>query len=320
MPDNIFKKLQAEFPLIQQKVSLKDYTSFKVGGPAKYFLVVKTKEELLRAIALAKRLRLKTFVLGGGTNVLAPDKGFNGLIIKVSLSGLSLVSATVIEAESGVVMKDLVNFSIKNNLAGLEWAGGLPGTFGGAVRGNAGAFGGEMKDSVFSVDILDSALKAKTLSHQQSQFAYRNSVVKKKGWTIISAKVKLKKGDKKALLKIANSRISYRKKFHPLEFPNAGSVFKNVPVKSLPKKFLPEFVDKIKQDPFPIIPTAWLIIGAGLTGKKVGRAQISKKHSNYIVNVGKAKASDIIKLIATVKKVVYKKYGVMLEPEVQYLN
>lgn len=319
MVDKKFQRLKAEFPSIQKKVALKHYTTFKVGGPAEYFLEVKSQEELLKAISLATVLKLRVFVLGGGSNVLASDKGFKGLIIKVCLQKISLVSATVIEAESGIVMKDLVNFSIKNSLAGLEWAGGLPGTFGGAVRGNAGAFGGEMKDSVESITVLDSNLKLKVLSLKQCQFAYRNSVVKKKGWTILSARVKLKKGDAKELRKIANSRIAYRKKFHPLEFPNAGSVFKNVPVKSLPKKFLPEFTDKIKQDPFPIIPTAWLIIGAGLTGTKIGRAQISKKHSNYIVNLGGAKAKDITTLIATVKKVVKKKYGVDLEPEVQYL-
>ncbi len=320
MANNIFEKLKKELPHLQKNVLLKNYTTFKIGGPALYFLVVKNKEELTQAIEVAKKYKLAVFVLGGGSNLLVSDKGFKGLVLKNEFTHLTLKSKSTIESGAGVFMKDLVNVSLENGLAGLEWAGGLPGTFGGAVRGNAGAFGGEMKDSILSVEVLDHKLNLKKLSNKQSQFSYRTSLFKKNQWSILSAVVTLKKGDKKKLKDIANSRIAYREEKHPLEYPNAGSVFKNVAVKSLPKKFQLEFADKVKQDPFPIVPTAWFIIGAGLTGKKIGRAQVSKKHSNYIVNLGGAKARDVLALIEFVKKVVKKKYGVVLEQEIQLLK
>lgn len=320
MLDKKFETLRQSFPKVQKNILLKPYTTFKIGGPAKYFIVVKTETELLDVIALARQLKIPIFILGGGSNLLVADKGFLGLVIKIELTDIFLKSKYIIEAGSGLSMKDLVNFSLKNSLAGLEWAGGLPGTFGGAIRGNAGAFGGEMKDTIFEVKILDDKLRVKKLSNQSVKFSYRNSLLKQKNWSVISATLKLKKGDLKELKRIVNARIAYRKKTHPLEFPNAGSVFKNVPVKKLAKKFQIEFQDKVKQDPFPIVPTAWLIIGAGITGKKIGRAQISNKHSNYIVNLGKARAGDVLKLITFAQKAVYKKYGVKLEAEIQLLK
>lgn len=319
MKDLVFDQLKKEFSHLQKNIPLKQYTTFNIGGPAKYFLVVKKESELLSAIALAKKLKVPVFVLGGGSNLLVSDKGFSGLVIKIELKQIRRLPGNVVESESGATMKELVNFAIKEELAGLEWAGGLPGTFGGAVRGNAGCFGSEIKDVIASVKALDSRLVLRDLSWKQCHFLYRSSVFKKKGWQVISATVKLKPGKKEELRKLANDKIAYRKKTHPMEFPNAGSVFKNVPVKSLSKKFKEHFADKVKQDPFPIVPTAWLIIDAGLTGKKIGKAQISTKHSNYIVNLGGAKAKDVLGLITFAQKVIKKKYGVMLEPEVQYL-
>ena len=136
----------------------------------------------------------------------------------------------------------------------------------------------------------------------------------------MSVSVKLEKGDKKSLGEIANSHINYRKEKHPLEYPNAGSVFKNVDVKEIPAKCKNLFLDKVKKDPFPIVPSAWIIIEAGLVGKKIGQAQISKKHSNYIVNLGGAKAQDVLRLIEFVKKEVKRKYSIILEQEIQYLE
>lgn len=217
-------------------------------------------------------------------------------------------------------MKDLVNSSVKKGLAGLEWAGGLPGTFGGAVRGNAGAFGGEIKDSILEVEALDSNLKLRKLSNKQCRFSYRSSIFKEKNWIILSVKIKLKKGVKKDLESLANSHIEYRKEKHPLEYPNAGSVFKNVNFRETSPKIQKLFLDKVKKDPFEIIPSAWFIIGAGLVGKKIGRAQISKKHSNYIVNIGKATSKDVLSLISLAKKKIKKIYGVDLETEVQIIG
>jgi UDP-N-acetylmuramate dehydrogenase len=270
---------------------------------------------------VARKLKIPVFVMGGGSNLLVADAGIKGLVIKNQVTQpIVLLKNNVVEAPAGMVLGKVVTFSINKSLAGLEWAGGLPGTFGGAIRGNAGAFGGEVKDSILEVRALDTALHLKKLSNKQCQFSYRSSLFKRKNWVVLSARVKLQKSNKKMLQAVAHSHIAYRQDKHPLEYPNAGSVFKNIDVKDIPAQFQTEFSDKIKQDPFPIVPAAWFIIGAGLAGKKVGQAQISPKHSNYIVNRGQAKANDVLDLIALAQKKVKEKYGVSLEPEVQYLK
>jgi|SRR3989344_2667204 len=318
--NDIFEILKKELPNVQKNVLLKDYTTFNIGGPAAYFLEASKKEDLVRALRLAKKLNVRTFVLGGGSNLLVSDNGFLGLVVKATNKKITLASKIIIEAGTGAELGDVVTFAIEKSLQGLEWAGGLPGTFGGAIRGNAGAFGGEMKDSIFQVEALDKNLALRKFSNKKSQFSYRSSIFKRKQWVIICAKVKLKKGNRKELQDIANSRINYRKEKHPLEYPSAGSVFKNVDVKKIPLKFQKVFADKIKKDPFSIVPAAWFIIGAGLTGAKIGQAQISQKHSNYIVNLGEATAKDVLQLMALAKKKVKKMYGIALEQEVQYLE
>lgn len=323
MTDAVFVALKKILPGIKKNVPLKRHTTFNVGGPAKYFLVADNKQTVVKALRLAKKLGVPVFVLGGGSNIVASDKGFDGLVVKIENKKhpLKVVKGTTIEVPPGLSMARLVAFAINNSLEGLEWAGGLPGSVGGAVRGNAGAFGGEMKDVVTHVYALDDNHSLKQFSAKKLPlFSYRHSHFKEHGLVIVSVKVKLKKGNKKELRKIANSRIAYRKEKHPLEFPSAGSVFKNVAVSKLSDEHKKHFADKIKNDPFPIVPAAWFIIGAGLTGSKVGGAQISHKHSNYIVNVGDATAEDILGLISLAQKKVKEVYGVDLEVEVYYLE
>jgi len=321
MQPKIFENLKKSLPNIQKNVLLKNHTTFKIGGPAEYFLLASKKEDVIKAIKIAKSLKVPVFVMGGGSNLLVSDKGVRGLVVKnQDKSPIVLKPNSVVEAPAGIVLGKLVDFSIKKSLKGLEWAGGLPGTFGGAVRGNAGAFGGEIKDSIFRVKALDSKFNLKILSNKQCGFSYRSSIFKEKNWVVLSASVKLQKGNKKDLQAVSNSHINYRKEKHPLEYPNAGSIFKNVDFKKVLPKIRNLFLDKVKKDPFPIIPSAWFIIGAGLAGKKIGRAQISEKHSNYIVNLGGGRAKDVSKLIEFVKKEVKKKYGVFLEQEIQYLK
>ena len=321
MRSNIFSWLKKELPRIQRNVLLSRHTTFQIGGRADYFLLVTKEKEILHAIKVAKALGLPVFVMGGGSNLLVSDKGVRGLVVKNQVKKpMVLKKDTIVEAPGGIVFGDVVKFSIGKSLQGLEWAGGLPGTFGGAIRGNAGAFGGEIKDTILSVRALDRKLVLRKLSNKQCGFSYRSSIFKRENWVVLSASVKLKKGDKQKLKEISDSRINYRKEKHPLEYPNAGSVFKNVAVKDLALKFQKEFADKVKQDPFPIVPSAWFIIGAGLAGKQVGQAQISQKHSNYIVNRGGAKAKDVLALIETVKNKVKAKYGIMLEVEIQFIG
>src|SRR3989344_4459501 len=321
----IFEKLKKNLHGVRKNVVLSKYTTFNIGGLAEYFLLAHNVVTIKRAITAAKKLQIPIFIFGGGSNLLVADNGLKGLVVKMQdpIDGISLKKTKtggVVTAASGTDMKKMIDFAVGHSLQGLEWAWGLPGTFGGAIRGNAGAFGGEMKDTVSQVRALGHTLRLKTFSNRTSHFSYRSSIFKEKGWTILSASVKLKHGEKAKLQEIADSRRQYRKEKHPLEYPSAGSVFKNVAVERVPEKFKYLFLDKIKQDPFPIVPAAWFIIGAGLAGKKIGKAQISKKHSNYIVNLGGAKAKDILKLIKLVQGKVKKVYDIELEVEIQYIN
>ena len=306
-------------PGLKKNVLLAPYTTFKVGGKAKYFYQAKTKENLIRSLKLAKKLKIPFFVLGGGSNLLISDKGFEGLIIKNDIGNYK-ISGNKLYAEAGVSFPTLVKETGKKGLSGLEWAGGLPGTIGGAVLGNAGAFGGETKDTVFSAQALDTNLKLRNFTKQQCKFSYRSSIFKRKGWIVMSVIMNLKKGNKKDIQEIAAHHIQYRKDRNPMEYPNAGSIFKNCDLKNVSKKARRIFKDVVKVDPFPVIPTAAIIARTGLMGKKIGKAQISEKHPNFIVNLGGAKARDIIRLMNFVKKTVKEKFGIDLESEVRYLG
>jgi len=314
------------FPGVRQNVSLKPYTTFKIGGPAKYFFVAKTKEDVIYAVKIAKKLRLPFFILGEGSNLLVSDKGFDGLVIKIQNSKFKIQNhkskskIIFLHAEAGVPFATLVQETGKRGLAGLEWAGGLPGTLGGAIRGNAGAFGGETKDTVVSVEALDRNLRVRKLSKNQCQFGYRTSIFKKRGWIVLSATMRLKKGNKKEIQKIVQERIRYRKERSPLEYPNAGSIFKNYNVKLVPTAVRKEFQDVIKIDPFPVIPAAAILATADLKGVRFGGAEISQKHPNFIINKRNAKARDVIRLIVLAQERVQNKFRIKLEPEIQLVG
>jgi len=314
-----FRKLQKLLPGLRKNVLLKNYTTFKIGGKAQYFFVAKNKESIIKTVKTAKKLKIPFFILSGGSNLLISDKGFEGLIIKIRNSRFEIRNSYLC-AEAGVKMSKLVRETGKLGLAGLEWAAGIPGTLGGAIRGNAGAFGKETKDNIFEVEILDGKGNLKKLSKKQCSFSYRHSIFKKKNWIILSAKLKLKKGNKKKIQTIAKDYVEYRKKRQPLNYPSAGSVFKNVDLKKIPKKIRKNFSKVIKKDPFPVIPASYFISEAKLPGLMIGGAEISKKHPNFIVNLGKAKAKDVKKLISLVKKKVKNKFGIILEEEIRFLG
>lgn len=308
---------------IKKGVSLKNHTTFKIGGKAKYFIEAKSKKDIISAINWAQKNKVKIFILGGGSNILFSEKEFKGLIIKNSYCEI-FKKGNKVYFSSGVPMARAVNFYIKNNLKGLEWAGGLPGTIGGAVRGNAGCFGGEMKDSVIEVENLhfkkNDKIKIIKRNNKNCDFNYRWSIFKKNNEIILGAYLKSGKGDKKALEEKIKYCINYRRTHHPMEYPSAGSVFKNIPLKSVNKKVRELFKDKIKYDPFPIIPVAAIIDKAGLKGKKIGGAEISTKMPNFIINKNKASFSDIIKLVNLAKKEVKKKFNIKLEEEIKIIK
>ena len=206
--NKIFDLLKKELPGVQKNVLLKNHSTFKIGGPAEYFLSVDKKSDLIKSIKIARNIKIPVFVLGGGSNLLISDSGLKGLVIKnQDKAKIVLKPNNIIEAPAGMVLGDVVDFSIKKSLAGLEWAGGLPGTFGGAVRGNAGAFGGEIKDSIIEVLALNNNFKLVKLSNKQCKFSYRSSIFKEKNWIVLSALIELKKGDKKVLQKQDKEKI-----------------------------------------------------------------------------------------------------------------
>ena len=302
---------------IKKNVPLAKFSSYKIGGPASNFLEISNIDQLQ---GLNPEAFAKFFVLGGGTNILISDEGFEGLVIKMGIGDLKL-KENELEAGAGVLISDILNFCIENSLSGLEWAGGLPGTIGGAARGNAGAFKGEIKDSVYEVESMDLFTKKLTRrNNKECEFGYRWSIFKTNPNEFITTVIlKLTKGEKSEIKKSINEKIEYRNLKHPLDYPNIGSTFKNIPLSSLPRKLKEEFWPYIKNDPFPIVPTAKLLALADLKGTRVGDAMISDKHPNFIVNVGNAKSSDVLELIKIAKRTIKNKWGIELEEEIMYL-
>lgn len=300
MKSKIFQKIKKELTEIKTNVLLRNHTTFKIGGPAKYFFVAKKKEDLMKTILMAKKFKLPFFVLGGGSKLLVSDRGFKGLIIKIQNSKFKIKNSKI-WTEGGLTLSKLVNLAQKNNLAGLEWAAGIPGaTISGAIRGNAGAFGNSMKNIVREIEIFDTKTeKIKILKNKDCKFGYRDSIFKKKkNLIILSTTLQLKKGKKKAIKRKLNQYLNYRKETQPLNFLSAGSIFKN------PSGF----------------SAGKLIEECGLKGKKIGNVKISEKHANFIVNLGNGKAKDVKKLINLIKNKVKKKFGIVLKEEIQFLG
>ena len=285
---------------IKQKVLLKDYTTFKIGGSAQYFLEVSRKEELLAGIEWAKNKKAPFFVLGGGSNLLVSDKGFAGLVIKVSLNNCQFNGEKAL-AQAGVNLARLAKECCDKGLSGLEWSSGIQKiTVGGAIYGNAGAFGtncADLIESVQALDTLDGAVK--TFSFNDCQFDYKDSVFKKnKSLIILTATFCLESKDSAEIEREMKRILAYRNQNHPKE-SSAGSVFKN---------------------PFQAPSAGELIEKCGLKGRQIGQAMISQKHANFIVNLGQAKASDVLALINLAKQKVKEQFNIVLQEEIQYLN
>lgn len=304
---------------IMEGVALSEHSNYRIGGPARYFCEAANEEQIRDAVTFARDQHAPLFVLGGGTNLLIADAGFAGLVLKPAVMQLSGDGETV-TAGAGVLVADLLKFTIGHSLSGLEWAGGLPGTIGGAIRGNAGAFRGEIKDRIVSVESFDvETLETIRRENAACKFGYRNSVFKEKNGReiILRAALKLEKGDPEKIAAGIQEKINYRLERHPMEYPNIGSTFKNVDLDLVPKIWREAVAKVIKVDPFPVVPTAYLISEAGLRGTQHGGAMVSQKHPNFIVNLGGATAVDVKFLIGIVKEKVYGKYGIQLEEEIQ---
>lgn len=306
--------------LFQRNIPLAEYSHYKIGGPAKYFLDAENNEALQRALAAARDMGERIAIIGAGTNILFDDSGFDGVVIHLTMRDIA-IEGDRIRAGAGALMDELVSYTAAHGLTGLEWAGGLPGTFGGAIYGNAGAFGGEMKDIIEEVvSISRTAPHSGYITRRGDTcgFEYRSSAFKRGAneEIIVEAVVRLAPGDPSALRQVIEERIAYRRLRQPGEHPNIGSIFKNVALAHIPRERRGAFAHVVKTDPFPVIPAAYLISEAGLKGISCGGAMISPKHPNFIVNVLRARADDVRELIALVKDEVRRAFGVELEEEI----
>lgn len=317
--DFIFVLKISQLDGLQNDIILSSYTTFKIGGPAKHFYIAKTAEDLMAAIYWAKENELPFFILGGGSNLLVSDQGFAGLVIRNQTSGLE-VKNNVIWAESGVLWGRAVAEATRQGLSGLEWAIGIPGTLGGAVYGNSGAFGrtiGEMIKKVIFREDKNSDLSAKEYNQPDCRFAYRDSIFKEKNGVIISLELNLSKSDSVTVReKILEHLASRKNKIPP--YPSAGSVFKNLEVKFLKaavlEKIPPEVIKGGK------VPAGYLIQSCSLRGRTIGGAKINEEHANFILNYQEAKASEIKQLIDICKMAVKKKFDIDLVEEIRYLG
>ncbi len=323
---NFDLEIKKLLPGLKKNVLLKNYTTFRMGGKVKYFFIAKTREDLIKVLKITKKYNLPFFILGGGSNLLVDDQNYKGIIIKIqNLKYKSNITEgrfqqqqnLKIIVEAGVPLSFIVNESVKNNLTGMEWAIDIPGTIGGAVWGNAGAFGHSISKIVKVVEVFNfKNFKIKKIKQKDCKFQYRDSIFRKNpNLIILSVEIQLKKGNKKTIEKKIKEYLKIRRKKIPFD-SSAGSIFKNIEKNNLTKeqlKLIP--LKNIKQGK---IPAGYLIEQCGLKGKIIGAAKISEKHANFIVNLGKAKFSDVLKLINLIKKKVKQTFNIVLKEEICY--
>jgi len=305
---------------IKQNVSLAPFTTFRIGGNADYYAEAAGALELAEAFEYADAHHLPTFILGGGSNVLFADKGFHGLVIGMTDGGIHVFGETVM-AGAGMPLFDAVWVAKDSNLAGIENLAGIPGTIGGAVRGNAGAFGVEMADVVVAVKVfVKSTGMVKEFKNSDCGFAYRESIFKKNpDLIILSVELRLSQGEKATLERIIKETMVKREAKHAQDAKCAGSFFINPVVQD--ETLIAEFRKDSKSELHGgRLPAGWLIDHVGLRGKCVGGAMVSNQHPNYIVNDGTATAEDVVMLASLIKQRVRDDLGVQLKEEVQFVG
>ncbi|ACL70964.1 UDP-N-acetylmuramate dehydrogenase [Halothermothrix orenii] len=283
---------------VKKGIPLKQYTSFKIGGPAELFLVPSNITALKKAVKILFNNNLPYFVLGRGSNIIVSDKGYNGVVIYLGKLDKITVEETRVTSECGVTLARLAGRVAEAGLTGLEFASGIPGSLGGALYMNAGAYGGEMKDVVKEVVVVDKTGKEISIKAPELKFSYRHSVLQEKHYIAVKAVLELKKGNREKIKTRMKELNEKRKQKQPLEWPSAGSAFKR------PEGY---YAGKLIED-------------AGLKGLRVGDAQVSTKHAGFIINLGEATASDVRKLMNKIQQKVYDKNGVLLEPEPKFIG
>lgn len=278
---------------------MKNHTSFKIGGPVDIMVIPKNEEQLIEAIKICKDNNIDYYVMGNGSNILVDDEGMSGVVIKISEEfGHVTIEDSIIKAESGALLTVVSKAASRNSYTGLEFASGIPGSIGGAITMNAGAYGGEMKDVVTKVRCLDSNGNIVEYSNEEMNFRYRKSRVEEKGLIVLTVEMKLEKGNRTAIEERMRELTDKRNSKQPLSFPSAGSTFKR------PEGY---YAGKLIDD-------------SGLRGIRYGGAQVSEKHCGFIVNAENATSKDVRTLIKVVQKVVKDNYGVELEKELKIIG
>ena len=297
--EEVYNKLLTKIPKENIKLNedMSKHTSIKIGGPADIFIKIKNIEELKYVLRIAKEENIPVTVIGNGTNLLVKDKGIRGIVLQIRIEDVT-VNATEIEVGAGTLLSKLSKTACENSLTGLEFASGIPGTVGGAITMNAGAYGGEFKDIVVSTTYIDNNLNIHTIANKEHNFEYRNSIFKDNNFIILNSKLKLKEDIKENIEARMKQNSEKRKKSQPIEYPNAGSIFK-------------------RENGFI---TAEAIDKCGLKGYNIRDAYVSEKHAGFIVNKGEATAKDVIDLIEYIKKIIYEKYKIKIETEIKIIG
>ena len=273
------------------------HTSFKIGGPAEIFVKINNVEELKLIIKISKQAEVPITVVGNGSNLLVSDDGIRGIVLKIEFDKIEIEESGKLKIGSGVKLAFLAQKCLKEKLEGFEFASGIPGTIGGAIRRNAGAHGSEMKDIVKKITCMTRDGKIQVISNEEAKFEYRNSIFSQNDYIILEAEIQLRKGNPEEIRSKMDEYATYRKEKQPIEYPSAGSTFKRGN----------DFI------------TAKLIDECGLKGYQIGGAQVSEKHAGFIINKGNATAEDVKQLMKYVEEQVYNKFGKKIEAEIEII-
>ena len=324
MPE-LYSQLRT-FGHVKLNEPMSKHTTLKIGGPVDFFLTIDSTEKVAEALKFLDGEGVPYFIVGGGSNMLVHDEGYHGVAIKILDSKFQILDSLV-EASAGCITVEIAQKSIAGGLTGFEWGVGVPGTIGGAVRGNAGAMGGEMKDAVEEVEVYRNG-EIEKLGNEECKFGYRDSVFKHEGGVVLRVRLRLRLREPNEMggMRAALENLQYRNKTQPQGYASIGCIFKNLEFGIWNLENDPKF--QILNSRFQIpaefikrgkISVGWLVEQAGMKGVRVGNAQVSERHGNFIVNLGGATANDVIALIAQVKEKVYDRCGVEIEEEIQII-
>lgn len=284
----------------REQEPLKAHTTFRIGGPAKYYFVPEKEEEIEEALEFAREKELPFYVIGKGSNILFSDQGYDGVIIEIGkgLENIEIREDGTVAAQAGISLAQMASRLAAAGLTGFEFASGIPGTLGGGIAMNAGAYGGEMKDCIRSAKVLTPKGNILVLDKNQLELGYRTSVIQKQEYLVLEGEFAFEHGDIETIQAKMKELNQRRRDKQPLEYPSAGSTFKR------PEGY---FAGKLIED-------------AGLRGYRVGDAQVSEKHCGFVVNRGQATAAEVAQLIRDVQDKVMEQFGIMLEPEVRIIG